>query len=257
MSKRNTLDQYYTNPEYAAYLCGIIHSKCKTKNFIEPSAGSGAFSKNFESITSYDIHPMFDGCIEKDFLSIEPSSFPNSLTFVGNPPFGKNSSVAVKFFNHCAVKCDYICFILPKTFKKIFFKDKLNSSMHLVFEVDCPENAFILDGETWDVPCVFQIWQKSSVQREKTYLGPNRWFIQSNEKDYDVAVRRAGGNAGKVLTDRDSLTPSSTYFLKSKVEYLDVYIRNIYSELKEEASKTAGVRSLSLRELQYILDMNY
>jgi hypothetical protein len=43
-------------------------------------------------------------------------------------------------------------------------KDSLQKSFplrfHLLFEIDIPDNSFLVDGVEHDVPCVFQIWQK-------------------------------------------------------------------------------------------------
>ena len=258
MSKLNTLDQYYTNPAYAGFLCDKIKEIFgEEANYVEPSAGEGAFSSCFKNITSFDIDPKFEDCIEADFLAQSVESVGSVTAFVGNPPFGKNASLAIKFFNHCAEMLDNeggICFILPRTFQKIFFAHKLNPHMHLLYEEECPKGSFILHGDPWDVPCVFQIWIKRNEKRFPVVLGENRLFVLGNSKDYDIAVRRAGASAGKVLSEEDSLSEASTYFLKALTSDLKTRIIEAYPLLKAEASKTAGVRSLSLKELQWVLE---
>ena len=260
MSKLNTLDQYYTNPAYAGFLCDKVKEIFgEEAAYVEPSAGEGAFSSCFLNVTSYDIDPKFEECIEADFLAQPLEAFVGVKAFVGNPPFGKNASLAIKFFNRCAEALGLeggICFILPRTFQKVFFAHKLNPHMHLIHEEECPKGSFILHGEAWDVPCVFQVWIKRKETRSPVVLGENRLFVLGNSKDYDIAVRRAGGSAGKVLSEDDSLSEASTYFLKALTSDLKIRIIEAYPLLKAEASKTAGVRSLSLKELQWVLENN-
>lgn len=256
MSEKSKLDQYYTNPEYAKYLCeNLIKPNAPTGAlFIEPSAGSGAFSMHFNSrdITSYDLEPKFDGCLEQDFLKTQ---LVGDFVFIGNPPFGKNSSLAVKFFNHAAKNAKMICFILPKTFQKMKFKNRLDFNFHLLLEEDCPVNSFLLDGEPYDVPCVFQIWVKKEYKRERFMVGANKWFKQCTPSEADLVVRRVGGRAGQVLALSTEWNINSTYFLKSLRPDTEACIVSLKDIITEEASKSAGVRSIGLDELQYLLDL--
>ena len=41
-----------------------------------------------------------------------------NILIVGNPPYGKNCSTAINFFNHAVTISDFIAFIIPKTFRK-------------------------------------------------------------------------------------------------------------------------------------------
>ena len=52
---------------------------------------------------AYDIEPKFSETICYDFLETEPLLDRGKILVVGNPPFGKNSSLAVKFFNHASI----------------------------------------------------------------------------------------------------------------------------------------------------------
>ena len=57
-------------------------------------------------------------------------AFQSNLHFIGNPPFGRQSSLAKKFIKHIC-SCDKtktIAFILPKSFKKDSLK-KLHSNL--------------------------------------------------------------------------------------------------------------------------------
>lgn len=261
MSKKESNDKYYTDPVYAEYIVGKVKSKYGCCAYVEPSAGRGSFSRLFSEIESYDLapDPEFEGptpCIQADFLKV----YPRADVFIGNPPFGKNSSLACKFFNHCASLLEFggvIAFILPRTFEKIFFANRLDMSMHLVYSERCPKNSFLLNGEPYDVPCVFQIWEKNEHNRNLVEVGENKLFAFGTPEDYDFCVRRVGYNAGKVLEDDDPKSEESTYFIKSLVEGVDRVFAECYYSFQEEAGKTAGMKSISKKELQYILEAKY
>lgn len=256
MSKKNKLDQYYTKPEIAKILSLKMKDLYEDCSFIEPSAGLGAFSNNFEDIVSFDIDPKFDGCIERDFLSLTELDVPAGIVFVGNPPFGFGGQLALKFLNHCAkLECKAIGFILPRTFQKMFFQNNIDNCLHLAYEELLPKKSFVLDGEEYDVPCVFQIWGRGNAHRETVKAGDNVHFIKTNKELADIAVRRVGGKAGRVLDGLEH-NESSTYFLKSLTtkEDLCYKLRIIESNLASEAVKTAGVRSVSEDEIVYWLN---
>lgn len=252
MSKKNEKDQYYTKESVALRLSNKIKELFgEDCGYIEPSAGLGAFSKNFEDIVSFDIDPKFEGCNTQDFLML--ADIPEGCVFVGNPPFGFSGNLALKFINHCAkLKAKAICFILPRTFEKIFFQNKINLNYKLTYSELVENNAFILEGKEYNVPCVFQIWEHSGTQRNKVSCGNNCWFVLDKDNP-DFCVRRVGGNAGKVL-DGINHSKSSTYFIKGLTPNLKELIISLYPAIKEEASKTAGVRSISLEEIIYILN---
>ena len=55
---------------------------------------------------SYDIKPEGKGIIEQDFLKLNiTDGFNIPLHFIGNPPFGRQSSLAKKFIKHIC-NCD-------------------------------------------------------------------------------------------------------------------------------------------------------
>lgn len=254
MSAKNKLDQYFTNPVVAKHYSDIIKDKYgEDVQYIEPSAGEGSFSKQFSNIISYDLDPKFDGCIEANFLLQSEITCTNAeKVFVGNPPFGKNSSIALKFMDKCfTLGATAVCFILPMTFKKRFFQEKINLDYGVVYEEDVPRNSFLLDGVEYDVPCVFQIWERKDSPREILQI-ENIWFKEVPKDQADFCVRRVGGRAGKVL-DGFEYSESSTYFLKELLPGTKEKIKAVEKLLQEESKNTAGVRSVSKKEICYFL----
>lgn len=157
---KTQLDKFYTNPLIAKECI----NKLNLEDFdciIEPSAGSGAFSKQIPGIKAYDLAPEDITIQEQDWFTLDKSIFSkyNKILVVGNPPFGRQSTLAMSFIKESSF-ADVIAFILPKSFKKDSVKNRVPLNFWLVYEEDLPKDSFLLDGNKYDVPCVFQVWEK-------------------------------------------------------------------------------------------------
>ena len=157
--KRNTIDKFYTIPAVAEQ-CIFLWQQAldikETDKVIEPSAGNGSFSSKLTNHISYDIAPEGKGIIKADFLKVDLNQFEQDLHFIGNPPFGRQSSIARKFIKHIC-SCNNtrsISFILPKSFKKLSLQKVFPLKYHLIKE-DVTDNLFCRKKKH-NVPCVFQ-----------------------------------------------------------------------------------------------------
>lgn len=263
--KSKILDQYYTDKKIAKKLYTLLDEKYTLSNFflVEPSAGDGSFSDLFhEDSVAFDIDPKSPDIIKQDFLELFSNleSYTQKPIFtIGNPPFGKNSSLALKFINRAASFSQYIAFILPKTFRKDTMINKIDPHFHCVYEEEIDKNAFLLDGQVYDVPCVFQIWEKRKTKREKIMLSVKSPFFKFVSKDEaDFAIRRVGGLAGKVLLDFENYKDPSHYYIKindenKKTLMIEIF-KNAYDEFQDMAKNTAGNPSLSKGELIAIIE---
>ena len=177
--KRKTIDKYYT--------CNSVVKKCMkifkeniTINVddlcIEPSAGNGSFISYIKSLFThfqfYDLLPEHKEIIKQDYLDFDYKNRLKDIKYnrihvIGNPPFGRQSSLAIKFIKKSSSYCDSISFILPKSFKKDSLKKHFPLNFHLIYEYDLPENSFLInDKKTHNVPCVFQIWVRKNINRK-------------------------------------------------------------------------------------------
>jgi predicted RNA methylase len=168
--KRNTIDKYYTKNVVVDFCLNHFKKNIEIKPddlVIEPSAGNGSFIKGIKSITSnfkfYDLEPDNEEIIKQDYLlydyGIIKKTF-NKIHIIGNPPFGRQSSLTIKFIKKSCEFCDSVSFILPKSFKKDSLKKTFPLKFHLIFEIELPDKSFLVDGIEHNVPCIFQIWQK-------------------------------------------------------------------------------------------------
>ena len=239
--------------------------KSDTCIFLEPSAGDGSFYDVLPEgrRIGFDIQPKTAGVQKKNFLQYKHAKGGPKVIVIGNPPFGKNSSMAVKFFNHAASFPDvtYIAFIIPKTFRKTSIKNRLSMDFHLCADLDLPDDSFIKDGKPYKVPSCFQVWKRMLVKRTPVQINVNNdWFdfVKKSDKP-DLAVRRVGFTVGKCLTDLKACKEHSFYFLKLRKgvnrRKFAAHINSFRQGpiLVNMASNTAGARSLSQGEFVEVL----
>lgn len=136
---RNTIDKYYTK-DIIVELCLSFVKKYieidKDDLIIEPSAGNGSFIAGIKTLTNnyifYDLEPDNNNEIIKqdyllyDYKNIKETKSINKIHIIGNPPFGRQSSLAIKFIKKSCEYCDSISFILPKSFKKDSLKKNIS-----------------------------------------------------------------------------------------------------------------------------------
>ena len=258
--KRNTIDKYYTKITTVETCLQLLKKYIIINNndiIIEPSAGNGSFINNIKALSKnyifYDIEPENSEIIKQDFLELDCENFKqyDNIHIIGNPPFGRQSTLAIKFIKKSCEFSNSVSFILPKSFKKESSKKHFPLNFHLLIEYDLPFNSFIVDETEYDVPCVFQIWQKKDINREiPEILYPiNFTFIKKNDKP-DLSVRRVGVNAGNVSQIIHDKSEQSHYFIKLTKKNIDANLISILNSIKFNCSEyTVGPKSISKQEL--------
>lgn len=230
MSQSEALDQYFTKKGLARELYEITQQRLNDLNvefdcWLEPAAGDGSFFNLLppDRRLGIDIDKRLDDVIEHDFLTFNDF---DGLVFVaiGNPPFGKNAGLAIRFFNKCARVSNAIAFIVPKTFNKDSVINKLDPCFHCVESQSLPDNSFEIDGVDKLVPCVFQIWIKRTKQRQRLET-----FRQHDDLEFlpldrldeaTILFQRVGVRAG-TFKDPDTAggkSPPSHYYIRCSEE---------------------------------------
>ena len=259
---RNTIDKFYTNI--------IVVEKCITllKTYvtissgdviIEPSAGNGSFIKHIKSLSSnyifYDLEPEHSEIVKQDYLEFDHKKISNNNLYkkihvIGNPPFGRQSSLAIKFIKKSCEYCDTLSFILPKSFKKDSIKKHFPLEYHLICEYDLPNNSFLVDGKEYNVPCVFQIWERKKNNRTvpEKLIPKNYTFVKQHEK-HDISFRRVGINAGNIDRETENKSHQSHYFIKFDNDITDKLFQQLSDINYECKHNTVGPKSISKQEL--------
>lgn len=261
MSKARELDQFYTDGHVAKYCFDILlqHVELSPDDWLlEPSAGDGAFLMVMrqrwaaDRCIGIDIDPGCESVTRCEFLEeFSPNPAAKRWITTGNPPFGKNCSLAVRFVKRAAEFSEVIAFIVPLTFRKASLQKRLPMNLELVADVELPRRSFVFEGAPYSVPCCFQIWRRCDEPRvhvdaplthdDFSFVGPAQ---------ADIAVRRIGAHAGKVLVEFDGYSPNSHFFMKSRKVGRSELIRRLSSiDWSDVKFHTAGNPSISKREL--------
>lgn len=269
MRSVNNLDQFYTKKEIAQTCISFFENKIGNlltfSNIIEPSAGCGNI---LELLPDYsvgiDLAPANNKIVCQDYLTYKPKSLDNEILVIGNPPFGKNSSLAIKFFNHSAEFAKYISFIVPRTFRKVSVTNRLNYNFHLLDELILPLDSFHTpDGTSYSVPTTFQIWCKKQQRREKVKkvnIKPQDWDWTDDKNKATHAIRRVGAKAGQIYTNPATTSNPSHYYIISKHSNLENIWKQTYSKYWNSEIElnpkwdVAGNPSLSKDEIIYYYD---
>ena len=260
--KRETIDKYYTADNIVKKCMELIKTNISiTKNdlCVEPSAGNGAFIEAIKSLFMnykfYDLEPENSAIIKQDYLTFAYDTLIktnyNKKHVIGNPPFGRQSSLAIQFIKKSIEYCDSISFILPKSFKKDSLKKHFPLNFHLVCEYDLPENSFMVDNKRYDVPCVFQIWVKKDTHRNKPdKLEPKKYKFVKKEMEHDISFRRVGVYAGEIDRNTEEKSFQSHYFIKFDKNVLTEKLYKKISEIHYSSKDyTVGPKSISKQEL--------
>ncbi len=266
---RDTTDKFYTKSTVAINCCQLVQQYIEintdTDIIIEPSAGNGSFIEPITNITNntlfYDILPEHPKIIKQDFLVLDLSTieYPDIHTkihIIGNPPFGRQSSLAIKFIKHSTSFCDTISFILPKSFKKDSMQKHFPPNFHLIYQEDLDDNSFIINSNTIsqkekDVPCVFQIWEKKTYNRNTIIKqNPNNFSFVKREEEPDISFRRVGINAGTIDTENlIEKSIQSHYFIKFDKNIDKETVIKLLKQIVYENDNTVGPKSISKQEV--------
>lgn len=261
------LDKFYTLPSCSKKCIDkvfAIYDKLSFDLIVEPSAGDGSFFNqlNCDNKIGLDILPDNKDVLQMDFFDYTPQQHVNEkILVIGNPPFGKVSSLAVKFFNHSAKWANVVAFIVPRTFRRPSVQNKLDQMFHLIYDEEIPTNPCCFTPKMM-VKCCFQIWEKKKVERPYIELQTKHkdWdFLSFGPLDTrgqptppqgaDFAIRAYGGKIGEIKTkDLNELRPKSWHWIKSKIDK-DVLIDRFNQLDYSDSLNTARQNSMGKGEL--------
>lgn len=283
--RTNTKDQFYTSPIVAKKCIQILISVLRDEElyspilplssylWIEPSAGNGAFLNNIPETydkIGIDIEPKCTNILKQDFLTWVPplqktKTNQKPIIIFGNPPFGRQSSLAKAFIAHsCSFALTHmIAFILPRSFVKPSMSCAFESHFHCIHSSNIESDAFVLGGgaggATYDVPCVFQIWQRRSVPRIVPEKITEKGFRYVKCDVWDIVIRRVGVYAGRCFIhngDETEYSAQSHNFIKLDHEYVS-HVKEIVGKINAHVfpTNTTGPRSLSKSEINAVINI--
>ena len=233
--RQEGLDKFYTLPTYSKKCIDKVlqlYNILEWDLIVEPSAGNGSFLNQIPSDNKIgiDIYPEHPNIIKQNFFDYYPENNKKNILTIGNPPFGRACSLAIKFFNHSAQWSNVIAFIIPRTFRRVSVQNKLNEMFHLIYdeEIAIKPCCFL---PPMMVKCCFQIWEKTAIKRPFIDLPTKHvdWeFLAFGPIDdrgqptppvgSDFAMRAYGGKVGEIkIEGLSELRPKSWHWIKSKI----------------------------------------
>lgn len=222
IKKKCINDKFYTKHSVAMSCIDVMRKFIMDDSivYIEPSAGSGAFSKLIQC-QAFDIAPDDTSIQKENFLSIE-DRWPNEkLCVFGNPPFGERNNLTKAFIKKAISfsGTKYIAFILPAVYRKRTMQRVFPDNWSLVYSKELPDDAFMFEGTQYHVPCVFQIWEKDAVlknMREVTQPRECVDFLLTTKDNADIFVF---GAAPHKIIDVSDVTPTNRgHYIKTKID---------------------------------------
>jgi len=230
------LDQFYTIPAIAKQCIQHVGNRYRWSNWglvVEPSAGNGSFLTQIptEKRIGMDLSPQHPDIIRQDFFEYIPPDMDAPILVIGNPPFGRICSLAIRFFQHAAQWADVIALIVPRTFRRISVHNKLPRSLHLTWDEDIPSEPCSFDPPM-AAKCCFQIWERKFHARPFIKLPtthPDWEFMGLGPADKrgqptppigaDFAIRAYGGACGEIVeTGLENLHPKSWHWISSRID---------------------------------------
>lgn len=255
-------EQYYTPRELASEL--VLKVKALIPDFssrtvLEPAGGTGAFVDaaklaGAKKVLSVDIEPKHRAVGKGDYLETE-LKLKNAVT-ISNPPFGRNNSLSIPFFNRAAEHSEYIAFIVPRSWRKWSVINRLNRNFHLVLDedlqIDYVDDTHTLITQKNLLKTCFQVWQRKEEQRELVKI-ENRGFVTKvKPEEADIALTVFGYSCGKVNEEFERKANTTRMFLKLNHPKALKALKTM--DYQRFSKNTAYTDALSFQEINYLLN---
>jgi predicted RNA methylase len=255
-------EQYYTPKSLATELVAKVEAvvgPLSGKIILEPAGGTGAFidavsNAGASKIISFDIEPLHEMVLEGNFLE-QDLSLEGAIT-ISNPPFGRNNSLSIPFFNKAANFSEAICFIVPRSWRKWSVTNRLDSRFELVLDSDLEidyvdANGLEISAKNRLATC-FQIWKRSSTTRALISIKDMGLIEKVAPEDADVSLTIFGYGCGKLKSSFPKVKNTTQLFLRLKhPDALSALETVDYSRFYKS---TAYTEALSLQEINFLLN---
>ncbi len=255
-------EQYYTPSELAHTLVEYVEKTVGPiagRTILEPAGGTGSFieavkARGAKKVISFDIEPLFDEVLLGDFLDQQITE--TGLITISNPPFGRNNSLSIPFFNHAAKLSDAICFIVPRSWRKWSVTNRLDLSFELVIDMDLDIDYVDADGDLISeknrLATCFQIWKRTDSQRSPVRVRDMSVVEKVSPELADVSLTVFGYGCGKVREEFERVPNTTQLFLKLNHPGALAALKTVdYSRFFKS---TAYTEALSFQEINFLLN---
>ena len=255
-------EQYYTPGDLAEKLIAEVQTLVPdlvNRTVIEPAGGTGSFIRAAQKVgvsefLSFDIEPKHTLVKKADFLAKKIKA--KDAVTISNPPFGRNNSLSIPFFNKAAEHSEFICFIVPRSWRKWSVINRLDRRFHLVADhdilIDYEDDLGERLSKRTNLNNCFQIWQRREEARTLIKVQDLGVIAKCEPADADVALTIFGFGCGKVRTEFERKPNSTVMFLKVIHPKALAALNSV--DFSKFSKNTAYTAALSLPEINYLLN---
>ena len=255
-------EQFYTPLALAHNLVENVEAvlgSLRGKTVLEPAGGTGsfveaAFAKGVKEVISFDIEPLHEKVLLGSFLDQELTQ--QNLITISNPPFGRNNSLSIPFFNHAALVSDAICFIVPRSWRKWSVTNRLNLNFELVsdkdLDIDYMDSSGELISDKSRLATCFQIWKKTETPRVPVKITDMGVIQKVSPELADVSMTIFGYGCGSIKEDFERVPNTTQLFLKLNHPQALAVLRSV--DFSRFFKSTAYTEALSIQEINYLLN---
>ena len=255
-------EQFYTPEATAEHIFVLLKEMgwlTDELTLLEPAGGTGNIIKaarNFgiTNVVSYDIEPRNPEVQLGNFL--EQKIAQTGMLTITNPPFGRNNSLAIPFFNHAAKFSDYIVFIVPRSWRKWSVQNKLDRDFHLVRDEDLAINYVNELGEDAHAKdrlrtCI-QFWKREATPRNIVAVKDMGIFAKCSPTEADASFTVFGYGCGTIKTKFKPVKNTTQMFVKFL--HPDALTAFSKADFSRFFMNTAYTEALALPEINYVLN---
>jgi hypothetical protein len=255
-------EQFYTPKELALQLVGEVENTIgplRGRTVLEPAGGSGSFIEAVSEVgasklLSFDIEPLHPKITKGSFLDQQITE--TNVITISNPPFGRNNSLSIPFFNHAAGFSDAICFIVPRSWRKWSVTNRLDMNFKLALDIDLDIDYVDSEGELVStksrLATCFQVWIRTEKPRIPVRIKNMGVVEKVSPADADVSLTVFGYGCGKLKTKFEPVANTTQLFLKLTHPRALAALETVdYSKFYKN---TAYTEALSLQEINYLLN---
>ena len=255
-------EQYYTPRELASSLVSKVErivSDFSSRTVLEPAGGTGAFveaakAAGAKKVLSVDIEPKHGDVNKGDYLSTN-LKLTNAVT-ISNPPFGRNNSLSIPFFNRAADHSEYIAFIVPRSWRKWSVVNRLDRRFHLIHDedlsIDYVDDTNTLISKKNNLKTCFQIWQRREDSREIVKVEDRGYVSKVKPAEADIALTVFGFSCGRVNTEFERKANTTRMFLK--LNHPGALKALQTANFQRFSKNTAYTEALSFQEINFLLN---
>ena len=255
-------EQFYTPIALAHTLVTNVETvlgSLQGKAVLEPAGGTGSFveaalSKGAKQVISFDIEPLHEKVFLGSFLDQELTQ--QNLITISNPPFGRNNSLSIPFFNHAARVSDAICFIVPRSWRKWSVTNRLDLNFELVsdqdIDIDYVDSSGELISDKSRLTTCFQIWKRTTTPRVPVKITDMGVIQKVSPELADVSMTIFGYGCGNIKEDFERVPNTTQLFLKLNHPQALSALRSV--DFSRFYKSTAYTEALSIQEINYLLN---